>query len=104
MALRYAAKRRRLLRANGRLIYLKGFSPFSLSRPRLLRGRIEGHGAIQQLAGKTGLYRRGSIWQVEYACYTACPAAVRRRFKSYAVLINAMCVKACGKLPRCSPR
>ena len=31
------------------------------------------------------------------------PFSSRRRFSSNAALINAKCVNACGKLPRCSP-
>jgi hypothetical protein len=31
------------------------------------------------------------------------PFSSSRRFSSYAALINAKCVNACGKLPRCSP-
>src|SRR5262249_50203007 len=35
--------------------------------------------------------------------YAFHPSLVRRRFRSYAALINDRCESACGKFPRCSP-
>jgi hypothetical protein len=56
------------------------------------------------LVWESGLGAAAASGDAPRQTQTPWPAISRRRLRSYAALISARCVSACGKLPRCSPR